>query len=158
MTTTVLRRATIDDAEDIYKLVQKTILTIYPHYYPSGVVDFFSDLHCLENISRDLVNSEVHMLVLEKDGWIFGTGSCQGNHITRVFVDPNIQRRGYGSLIMQKLEGKVAVCHEYAEVDSSLSASLMYEKRGYHTVKHEVIDTESGAVLVYEVMRKLLKQ
>lgn len=36
-------KATKNDVESIYKLVQKTIRTIYPKYYPKEVVNFFCE-------------------------------------------------------------------------------------------------------------------
>lgn len=34
-------KATESDAEEIFRIVQDTIKTIYPRYYPQEVADFF---------------------------------------------------------------------------------------------------------------------
>ena len=34
-------RATESDTEEIYRIVQDTIRTVYPRYYPEEVVEFF---------------------------------------------------------------------------------------------------------------------
>lgn len=39
-------KATSKEADKIYALVQDTIRTIYPQYYPREVVDFFCEHHC----------------------------------------------------------------------------------------------------------------
>lgn len=39
-------KATEEDLEHIVMLVQETIKTIYPKYYPKEIVDFFCRLHC----------------------------------------------------------------------------------------------------------------
>lgn len=47
-------KATEKDIEQIVDLVQNTIKTIYPKYYPKEVVDFFCELHSRENILKDV--------------------------------------------------------------------------------------------------------
>ena len=149
-------KATEKDSEQITMLVQNTIRTVYPKYYPQEVVDFFCNLHNQENILRDIKSGLVGVLI--KDNEIVGTGCYRDNHITRVYVSPQHQNRGYGSYIMQCLENEIASKYDKAVLDASLPASMMYEKRGYQTVKHEKWNVENGAVLVYEIMEKNLKE
>lgn len=148
-------KAEKENAEEIYRLVQNTITTVYPKYYPKEVVNFFCQLHSKENIEKDIESGNVGMLM---DGArLVGTGSRRDDHITRVYVDPAFGGRGYGSYIMQVLEDEIALHYDAAYLDASLPASHMYEKRGYVTVRHDRWAVENGAVLVYEIMRKLLK-
>ena len=142
------------DIDAVYELVQETVKTIYPKYYPKEVVDFFCGHHCKENIVRDVEEGQVGILVV--DGTMVGTGCYKDNHITRVYVKPEYQGRGYGSFIMQCLETDIAKQYEAVELDASLPASHLYEKRGYKTVKHEKWNVENGVVLVYEIMEKKL--
>jgi GNAT superfamily N-acetyltransferase len=78
----------------------------------------------------------------------------RGNNITRVFVTPTFQVRGYGGIIMQKLEDEIGKEYRELFLDSSLPGSRLYENRGYKTIRHEKLVVENGAVLVYEVMKK----
>ena len=149
-------KATEKDSEQITMTVQNTIRTVYPKYYPQEVVDFFCNLHSQENILRDIKSGLVGVLI--KDNEIVGTGCYRDNHITRVYVSPQHQKRGYGSYIMQCLENEIASKYDKAVLDASLPASMMYEKRGYKTIKHEKWNVENGAVLVYEIMEKSLRQ
>lgn len=151
-----IRKCRQDDAEDVYRIVQDTVKTIYPRFYPSGVVDFFCGHHSKENIMQDIQNGNVSILMA--NARIVGTGSHEGNHITRVFVLPEFQGRGYGSLIMQYLEDEIARQYSAVRLDASLPASRLYEHRGYRTISHERIAAGNGAVLVYEVMGKSLEQ
>lgn len=146
------RKATEQDTAQIYNLVQTTITTIYPRYYPKEVVDFFCALHNEEAIRGDILAGNAGVLLAE--GRIVGTGSYQGNHITRVYVLPEFQGKGYGSFIMDRLEDRIRTGHEKAELDASLPACTLYEKRGYKTVKHARWNVENGVVLVYEIMEK----
>ena len=34
-------KAEIEDAETVFKMVQDTIISVYPKYYPKEIVDFF---------------------------------------------------------------------------------------------------------------------
>ena len=57
-------KATIDDMEEFYDLVQNTIQEVYPKYYPEEVVRFFSQQHCWENLERDHRMLPSHQLSL----------------------------------------------------------------------------------------------
>lgn len=140
--------------DTVFQLVQKTIKTIYPKYYPKEVVDFFCQLHNRKNIATDIKNGGVGILL--DDMQIVGTGSCKENHITRVYVLPKLQGQGYGSYIMQTLENEIAKKYDRVYLDASLPASKLYEHRGYNTISHETWTVENDVVLVYEVMEKQL--
>lgn len=147
-------KATENDTEEIFRIVRDTIQTIYPRYYPQEVAAFFCELHCRENIDRDIRDGCVG--VLWDDNRIVGTGCYKDDHITRVYVKPEYQGRGYGSYIMQCLENEIRRKHDTAYLDASLPASHLYEKRGYQTIRHEKLNVENGRVLVYEIMAKPL--
>lgn len=145
-------KATEEELEQIFSLVQSTIIAIYPKYYPKEVVDFFCKLHSKENIGDDIENGKVGVLL--HNGRIVGTGSFSDNHITRVYVTPEFQGQGCGSYIMECLEKEIGSKYSSVYLDASLPASRLYEHRGYQTIKHGKWDVENGVVLVYEVMEK----
>ena len=89
---------------------------------------------------------------------LVGTGSREDNHITRVFVLPEYQGRGYGRYILDRLEEAVAKNYDTVQLDASLPAARLYERRGYHTVEHQSEETASGCVLVWDVMEKRLEE
>lgn len=141
-------------AEQVFELVQDTITAIYPNYYPREVVDFFCRLHSRESIAKDIKNGCINILL---DGEsLLGTGSFEENRITRVYIAPTFQGRGYGSYLMERLENEIAQTHHTVCLDASLPASHLYESRGYKTMKHEKWIVENGVVLVYEIMEKQL--
>jgi GNAT superfamily N-acetyltransferase len=145
-------KAISSDEEQIFDLVQRTIKSVYPKYYPKEVVDFFCELHSRENIAGDIASGAVG--VLRNENEIVGTGSYQDNHITRVYVAPEHQKQGYGSYIMQCLENEISLNYDTVYLDASLPASQMYEKRGYRTIKHQQWSVENDVILVYEIMEK----
>ena len=146
--------ATTKDLEKVLNIVQTSIKITYPKYYPKEVVDFFSDLHCKENIKKDIEAGLVGILFV--DGTCVGTGCYKDNHITRVYVAPEYQGNGYGTYIMDCLEKDISKNYSNAVLDASLPACRLYIKRGYKTVDHCKYPVENGAVLVYEVMEKEL--
>ena len=146
------RKALPDEAERICYIVQHTKDVIYPDYYARPAVDFFGRLHSIENIRTDIEQGRSYAIV--KDGEIIGTGSHTDNHITRVYVLPEYQGQGFGSLIMDELEKKIFSCFDDCELDASLSACIFYENRGYKTIKHMKYDIGNGKFMIYEIMRK----
>lgn len=147
--------ATQQESQEIYEVVQQTIKTVYPKYYPKEVVDFFCALHSREAINKDIEKGCVG--ALKQDGKIIGTGCFVENHITRVYVLPEYQKKGYGTFIMNTLETEIAKRYEKAYLDASLPAASLYEKLGFATIKHEKYPVENEAILAYEIMEKELR-
>lgn len=150
------RLAKPEDAKSIYKTVQDTIKEVYPKYYLAEIVDMFSEFHKEENISKDIENGNVYVL-LEKNE-IIGTGTIIENHITRVYVLPEFQGSGYGTYIMDQLETVIGQKYGKAEIDASLPACKMYYKRGYKTIDHGIWKCANGVIQIYEIMEKEFKE
>lgn len=142
------------DIETVFNIVQNSIKTTYPKYYPKEVVEFFCNLHSMENILKDIECGLVGILLA--DGICVGTGCYKDNHITRVYVEPEYQGKGYGTCIMDCLEKNISEKFPTAVLDASLPACHLYEKRGYRTIEHCKYSVENGAILVYEMMEKEL--
>ena len=45
-----------EELQTVYDVVQHTIKTIYPKYYPMEVVDFFCEHHSEDAIAKDIKN------------------------------------------------------------------------------------------------------
>ncbi len=149
------RKASMEDAEIITDVVQQTKAGIYPKYYPKEIVEFFGQLHCYEHIIKDIKKNIVY--VLEVNDIIVGTGSFEENHITRVYVLPQYQGKGYGYHILKELEKEIARNYNNVILDASLPACKFYEGNGYKTVRHEEWKCDNEMILVYDVMEKQLK-
>ncbi len=147
-------RASVDMAKTIFNILQTTIKTTYPKYYPQEVVNFFCNHHSIDHIIEGI--SSGNMGVLLKDGVIVGTGCIYENHITGVYVLPSYHKQGCGSYIMDRLEEEISKKFDKAVLDASLAAVLLYEHRGYKTVGHGVYKLENDVQLVYEIMEKNL--
>lgn len=139
------------DTKQITALVQKTILEVYPDYYPKAVTDFFCLLHNRNRIEADIEGGYVWILLC--DGRLVGTGSRRDNHITRLYVPKNEQGKGFGSYMLKELENQIQKNFGRAELDASLPAEHFYENRGYRTIRQETI-SEGEAAFSYRVMAK----
>ena len=124
-------------------------------YIPKEIVEFFGQLHCYEHIIKDIQKNIVY--VLEVNDIIVGTGSFEENHITRVYVLPQYQGKGYGYHILKELEKEIARNYNNVILDASLPACKFYEGNGYKTVRHEEWKCDNEMILVYDVMEKQLK-
>ena len=147
------KNASEEFAPQITKLVQETIALVYPKYYQKEVVDFFAGLHCEDAVRKDIRNGNIRMLLVE--GCLAGTGSREGDHITRVYVSPSFQGKGYGTYIIKKLEEEIFSDYGRIYLDASLPACHLYETLGYKTSHHDKWEVENGVILVYEVMEKI---
>lgn len=136
----------------VAEIVEKTIRAVYPHYYPSGAVQFFLDLHDEQRIREALAGEDIYFAVVR--GKIVGTGSIRGNEICRLFILPEYQAKGYGSRMMDLLEDMVFRKYQMVHIDASFPAESMYLKRGYRLKTYEKIKTEGGDYLCYHTMEK----
>lgn len=149
------RLAKSEDAKEIYEIVQDTIKKVYPKYYLPEIVDMFCELHNEDNIGADIENGNVYVIL--ENNKIIGTGTIKENNITRVYVLPEFQGKGFGTFIMKKLEEKIGKQYDEAELDTSLPACRLYYNLGYKTIDHGILECAGGVILVYEIMEKKLQ-
>ena len=143
------------DAGQVYELVQETIRAVYPKYYLKEIVDMFSEYHSRDAILRDIEAGNTYILM--ENGEAIGTGTKNANHITRVYVLPKFQRKGYGTFIMSRLEEMIKERYDYADIDASLPACRLYAHLGYQTADHGIWECRNGVIQVYEIMKKQLR-
>lgn len=135
------RKATLDEAQIVCNIVRGTKGEVYPHYYTQEVVDFFGRLHSIENITRDVADGNVDVLIA--DGKIVGTGSRDENHITRVYVLPEYRAKGYGTRLLLSIEMFYADKRYELFTSTKSEANLrMYRRLGYQEFDTKQIDEE----------------
>ncbi len=150
------KKASADMADGIFHVLQTTIKTVYPKYYPKEVVDFFCEHHSREHILEGIASGNMSVLA-DKDK-IIGTGCFHEDHITGVYVLPEYQKQGYGMQIINHLECAISKKYKTAVLDASLPAVCIYERHGYKTVGHGTYCLKNDVVLVYEIMEKRLSK
>lgn len=146
----LLIQANMDMLSDIYELIHMTIKATYTKYYSDKAVEFFLELHSQENIANDISAGKVYVVIFQQE--VIGTGTLDGDHIMRVFVSPQFQRQGIGTLIMDFLEAEIIKGHGAAWLESSLPAGKFYHNRGYITKEYEEYPLGNEKVLAYAIM------
>ncbi len=146
-------RAKENDLETVKKITQTTIREVYPKYYPSGAVEFFSEHHSDEKIMRD-INAGIVYLIITDDGVPAGTVTLTDNEIDRLFVLPAFQGKGYGRALLDFAQEAIAKNYDVIKLHASLPAKSIYLKRGFHEVEYFKIDTGHGDYLCADVMEK----
>jgi GNAT superfamily N-acetyltransferase len=137
--------------ETVKYITHTTINEIYPHYYPMGVVDFFHECHNDSNIKQSINAHQIFLL--EQDSVFTGTGSIIVNEIYRLYILPQYQGKGFGSMMMNFLENKLFDDYPEISLEASLPAYDFYFNRGYRPVEYFKYTTDSGDFLCYHVMK-----
>ena len=143
-----------NNLEQVYELVQETIRVVYPKYYLPEIVDMFREYHSRDHVLQDIVARNTYILWVGDN--LVGTGTIQENHITRVYVSPRFQGKGYGTYIMKQLEERIRKNYDTVDIDASLPACRLYQRLGYVTVDHGIWECKNGVIQVYEIMKKEL--
>ena len=143
------------DLGDFRGLIHKTIDVCYKRDYCPEAIKFFKDWHCDEHILKGA--KEGYMIVLEDDRKIIGTGTINDGEIKRVFVEPALQGRGFGKLIMQRLEERANLEGlDIVRLDASVPSKKFYDLLGYVTIEKSFHEVGNGRRLDYYRMEKPL--
>lgn len=99
-----IRQAHLTDAQQISEMVSQC----YRRYastddYPQSLINELIVLRGSEDSIRQLVENE-SVFVSENDRQIIGMVSVHKNEITKLFVQPNVQKQGIGTLLFRHAE------------------------------------------------------
>lgn len=150
----MIRLAAVDDLKDVYRIVVSSIETVYPKYYPIGAVDLYLNYHNSDNIENDIIENKVYIIC--DNGSVIGTVTISENDISRLYVDPDYQKQGYGTLLLDFAERIISEKYDSAVLDCSLPAKNLYHKRGYKEIDYNSIKADNGDFLCYDIMSKAL--
>ncbi len=146
-------RANACDFEAVKHITVQTIKSIYPHYYPVGAVNFFLNHHNDTNIEKD-IKKEIVYLCLNENNEAVGTVTVNKNEIGRLFVLPECQGNGYGRELLDFSENKISEKYDSIILSASLPAKSIYIRRGYKETEFNLINTDNGDYLCYDLMVK----
>ena len=147
-----IRIANEFDFEYVKRITQTTIKTVYPKYYPAGAVQFFCDHHSDEKILEDIKANRVYLIENEENE--VGTVTICGNEINRLFVLTKYQHMGYGRALMDFAEKMISKETDTVVLDASLPAKKIYLLRGYKETAYNIIKTDNGDYLCFDVMER----
>ena len=147
-----IRIANEFDFEYVKRITQTTIKAVYPKYYPAGAVQFFFDHHSDEKILEDIKANRVYLIENEENE--VGTVTICGNEINRLFVLTKYQHMGYGRALMDFAEKMISKETDTVVLDASLPAKKIYLLRGYKETAYNIIKTDNGDYLCFDVMER----
>ena len=153
----MIKQAELKQLELVKFITLKTIIDIYPHYYPKGAVDFFIEHHNESHISKDIESGQVYIVFDEQDDAV-GTVTIHKNEICRLFVLPQYQKRGFGSQLLNFSENMILKQYNTIVLDASLPAKSIYLKRRYTIVETYSIRTYNNDYLCYDVVSKAFRK
>lgn len=133
------------------EITRTTIAAVYPHFYPRGVVEFFLNWHQDKKILADIRAGEVFLLL--DGGRAVGTVTLHGEELTRLYVLPNCQGKGYGKALLDFGEEAIGRVYGKIVVEASLPAKGLYLRRGYRETGF-FTEEAYGDVLCWDVMEK----
>jgi GNAT superfamily N-acetyltransferase len=145
---------TESDLDAVFALIQLTIKKCYPEIYPPEVVDFFLGYHSRSQILKKSRTGK--LLVIKKNKEIIATGLLTGDELGGVYVNPDLQGNGYGSMMVKQLlklakDNKIEKVH----LDSTPIAKRMYEKLGFQLMR-PAVQMVGKIPLNYFIMEKEL--
>lgn len=88
------------------------------------------------------------------DGQAIGNGRVRKDEVCRLFILPQYQNMGYGTWLMDFLEGKILRQSDAIHVVASFPAEAMYLGRGYRICYYEKIQSSGGGYLCCHTMEK----
>ena len=115
-------------------------------------MDFFSNHHSDAHIREDLAAGNIY--ILNDGGITVGTVTIVEDNINRLFVLPEYQHKGYGKALLDFAEEKVLESYDHVQIDASFPAKRIYLMRGYKEIEYQMIETENGDYLCFDIMRR----
>ncbi|MEA2952114.1 MAG: hypothetical protein QOJ96_1634 [Alphaproteobacteria bacterium] len=136
MGTVTIRAATTADAPTISALIQRTIRITNSHDYGREIVDLICTNFTVEKVVQKMAERDV--FVCFQDDVLAGTISLGDDKLHSLFVEPCLQRRGVGTLLVEYLE-KHAIRRGFSllRLSSSITARPFYESLGYQLIRFE---------------------
>jgi GNAT superfamily N-acetyltransferase len=174
-----LRLATLDDAEAIEALIQRSVRILQAPDYTEAQRE--GALGTVFGVDRQLIRDGTY-LIAEQDGrmvacggWsrrsaVFGADALHGGDTTEIrpgidparirafFVEPGFERQGIGSMIMRACED---AARAYGFLDLELAATVtgvaLYARHGFSVVERFEAPLPNGHSLPVIRMRKTLR-
>ena len=134
-----------DEIPAVQKLIEKTVKISFPPYYPSVSIDYVIKSFDFEGIKERA--KFTHFYVVKDNEKIIGCGAIgpywdreTESSLFNIFVDPDYQRQGVGTLIMNTLENDEYFLRAIRiEIPASMLAIPFYKKFGYNHKNNELI-------------------
>ena len=136
--------------------MNKTISTCYATFPLAYRQHLLEDHHSGDHILSEA--TEGLTLVIEYQGDIIGTGNIVNSRIQSIIIRPDMQRQGYGSELMQRLEqyarnNRISV----VQLSALTPARSFFERLGYQTINEHHFKAPNLRQFKYYIMEKRLE-
>lgn len=124
-----LRTAEPNDLVTLHTIRRAAILGVQVDLKPK-VRDAWANRRGPDSFVERVARGEV--IIASLAGEDVGWGSCEGNHVSALYVCPSFGRRGIGRTLLAKLEATVVQRgHAFVRLESTLNAVGFYAALGY---------------------------
>ena len=145
-----------NDFEELSKMIQETCRISFENFYPNEWIEYTISRQTIERL-KDKAN-KLHFYVAKEGCEIVGCGAIGDYYgkkdescLFSFFVKPNMQGKGVGKEIMNKLEkDNYFVRAKKVYVPSSIPAVPFYKKMGYDFKDGKMI-FEDGSFLLEKI-------
>ncbi len=140
MNTDTIRRVRFGEINRLSTLIRHTLLVSNSPHYDLQAVKNLSRQYSVRNVRDMALRRE--MFVHVRDNRITGTVSLKNDTLFSFFVDPDSQRKGIGSRLLDFAE-KEAVINgkKVLKVGASITAKGFYLAKGFLMIKQEGDET-----------------
>jgi putative acetyltransferase len=127
MTKVDIRQASLNDANDIFKVQRNSILNIKDYLYSQEIKQAWAPKDPTK--IKEIIRSEkYYTVVAEINNKVVGFGSISNEEFELLFVDPNYQKLGIASQMLAHLESKAT---KPFKLKTPKNAVEFYHKKGY---------------------------
>lgn len=141
------------DAEEVCSIVRSTILQVYPHWYSQKIVDQFIEWNSMQSILSDIDRGGVWLIRCGESA--VGTVTVRSDLLSRLYVLPLYQGRGFGSSLLAFAESRIAQLYRKAWLEASAPSEQFYLHRGYEYVRERSLPVGDNVLVWYEMTRSL---
>ena len=156
-----IRRATLEDVEDMANIFVSCVRTLNAKDYTSEQIEIMVTFCDAQSYLEEIeIGGSVFVAEAKSIKNIVGFASLAKNrgHIDDLFVAPNYTCRGIGTLLLETIE-KVAIAKQKSQLSvmASLTARSFYLSRGFKYVKDsQIFDVATGIEIPGVDMVKIL--
>ena len=154
MSMSEIYRAERRDAEDVCRIVRSTILQVYPRHYPQAVVDEFIKSNDPQTILADIDRGCVYYIRCGVSA--VGTVTVRSDLISRLYVLPLYQGRGFGEALLEFAESRVVQLYKKAWLEAVPSSESFYLRHGY-TFEKQCSCTIGGEEFYWNELSRVLR-
>jgi GNAT superfamily N-acetyltransferase len=145
-----IRRALPSDAEEISRVIVRTLHETNGRDYPAHVITAVAENFSPERVAENLTTRKTFVAIV--DGVVVGTASLDGRVVRSVYVDPAYQGKGIGARLMGVLEGLAREQAAFTlSVPSSITAEGFYRKLGFVFVRNQFHGDERTIIMKKDI-------